>query len=360
VRDGADVKRQLEAAVLFDLPSKKDFAIGCVGAGSIMNNTHLTAYRKAGFNPAAIYSRGAEGRERAAQRHSIKKIYDDWKNLIADEEIEILDIALPPDIQVEVVREGVKHKHIKGILCQKPIAMSLDDARGIAIAVNSNMRCDPSMRALKCALNLGLLGTPVLATIEMRVPLHWQEYLKKYSQLELYGMGIHHIDIFRFLFGDPEKITALCRTDPRVKFPHTDGITQYTFQYADGFMASCLDDTWAGPDEPCEQDTYIKWRVEGLDGMALGTISWAAPPRQSSTLRLTNKAVGGWIEPKWDTHWFPDAFTGTMAGLLRAVEDKTKPDISAEDNVTSIACIEACYASIREGRTVRLEETQRV
>ena len=37
-------------------------------------------------------------------------------------------------------------------------------------------------------------------------------------------MAVHHLDIFRYLFGDPEKITALCRTDPRTKFEHTDGI----------------------------------------------------------------------------------------------------------------------------------------
>lgn len=45
-------------------------------------------------------------------------------------------------------------------------------------------------------------------------------------------MGIHHIDIMRYLFGDPEKVTALTRRDPRTPFGHIDGISQYTFQYA--------------------------------------------------------------------------------------------------------------------------------
>jgi predicted dehydrogenase len=361
-----DLKERLETATLPSLPNKKDFAIGCVGAGFIMNDCHLVAYRNAGFNPVAINSLTAEKREAAAKRHNIKKVYDTWQRLVDDTDIEILDIAVPPDVQLEVVRYAAKKKHIKGILCQKPVAMSLPDVReiarlgkdaGIPIAVNSNMRYDQSMRALKYALDKGLLGNPVLATIEMRAIPHWQEFLKKYPLLEIYAMAIHHLDIYRYLFGDPEKISAVCRTDPRTPFDHRDGIVQFTYQYGDGMMATSLDDVWAWPNEPCEKDIYIKWRVEGLEGMASGTIGWPVyPVRQPSTLRLTTKQVKGWIEPKWDTVWFPDAFTGTMASLLRAVESGAEPEISVNDNIKTIGCVEACYASIKEERTVTLKE----
>ena len=159
----------------------------------------------------------------------------------------------------EIVKAACKQPHIKGILCQKPIEMSLDRAREIVqaaaasdktIAVNSNMRCDQSMRALKYLLDTKELGTPVLATIEMRAIPHWQPFLREYDKLEIFGMGIHHVDAFRFLFGNPEWVTCVCRTDPRSKFPHVDGITQYTFQYGDGMMATSLDDVWAWPEDP--------------------------------------------------------------------------------------------------------------
>ena len=39
------------------LPQRKDFRIGILGAGFIVNDCHLVAYRKAGFNPVAIASR---------------------------------------------------------------------------------------------------------------------------------------------------------------------------------------------------------------------------------------------------------------------------------------------------------------
>ncbi len=359
--------QKLEQSTVPPLPQKKDYAIACIGAGFIMADCQLKAYQDVGFNPIGITSLSLEESKRVAERYGLKKLYPGWKELVEDPDVEIVDIAVPPDVQLDIVRHAAKQKHIKGILCQKPVAMSLDGAReiarlgeeaGIPIAINSNMRYDQSMRALKCALDLDVLGDPVIATIEMRAIPHWQEFLKQYPMLEIYSMGIHHVDIFRFLFGDPTKITAVCRTDPRTKFPHTDGIVQFTYQYNNGLMATSLDDVWAWPEDPAEKDIYIKWRVEGLKGMATGTIGWPLYPQHTpSTLRLTSKDYPHqWLEPKWSTAWFPDAFQGTMAGLLRAVESGQAPEISAKDNIRTIACVEGCYASIREERTVTLEE----
>jgi predicted dehydrogenase len=349
------------------MPKRKDYRIGCIGAGFIMSDCHLVAYKDAGFNPHAITSRTLDKAKAVAERFDIPKVYATWQELLADPEIEIVDIAYPPDQQLEVVEEAVKHKsHIKGILCQKPLAMNSEEAHkivklcaeaGIKLGVNSNMRYDQSMRALKSILDKGYLGEPVLATIEMRAIPHWQKFLEKYDRVEILNMGIHHVDVFRYLFGDPKKVTALTRKDPRTKFDHIDGISQYTFQYDNDLMVSSLDDVWAWPGEGAEKDIYIKWRVEGLDGMAQGTIGWPQPGRTPSTLEFTTKQYPNqWFKPKWDKVWFPDAFQGTMAQLLRAVEDDTEPEISGKDNLKTIAAVEACYKSIQEGRTVSFSE----
>ena len=362
------LEQRLYEATLPVLPKNKGCRIGIVGAGFIVRECHLVAYRKAGFTPYAITSLDLDQAKEVAKLHGLDTVYADWHELVDDPKVEILDIAVPPHVQPEIVRYACTKKHIKGILCQKPIAMSVADAReivrfgreaGIPIAVNSNMRYDQSMRALKYALDEGLLGERVIATIDMRAIPDWQTFLKDYHKLELYSMGIHHIDIFRFLFGDPDRITALCRTDPRTQFDHFDGITQYTYQYADGMLASSLDDVWAWPDEKCQKNNYIRWRVEGTKGYAEGEIGWhkRAPEFCGSTMRLTSASYPGtWIEPHWDTQWFPDAFVGTMAGLLCAVENGTEPEINAEDNVKTLACVEACYLSIQEKRTVSLKE----
>jgi len=362
-----DIIENLIEATLPLNPTRKDWRIGCIGAGFIMSDCHLVAYRDMGLNPVAIASRTRKSAESAAQRHNIEKVYDTWMELLDDESLEIIDIAIPPHEQLNVVKEAVKHKNIKGILCQKPLAMTLEDAQeivrltnehNVALAVNSNMRYDQSMRALKYLLDHNHLGKPVLATIEMRAIPHWQDFLKEYDKLELYGMGIHHVDIFRFLFGNPEKITAITRNDPRTTFDHLDGITQYTFQYQNKLMASSLDDVWAWPNDPCEKDIYIKWRVEGEKGMATGTIGWPKyPEREPSTLKFTSHDFPNeWIEPSWDEVWFPDAFKGTMTSLLVAIEQGVQPEISGEDNLFTIACVEACYKSIKEERTVALSE----
>jgi predicted dehydrogenase len=361
------IEKELIAATKPQMPNNKGLRIGCIGSGFIMRDCHLTAYRNAGFNPVAIASRTKENAEKAAKIHGIEKVCGTWQELLRDESLDVIDIAYPPDLQTGIVREACKMRNIKGILCQKPVAMSIEEAKeiaklgkeaGIKIAVNSNMRYDQSMRALKSLLDRGELGEPVLATIEMRAIPHWQSFLRDYDKLEIFGMGIHHVDIFRYLFGDPERITALCRTDPRTKFPHRDGITQYTFGYENGFMATSLDDVWAWPNDPCEKDIYIKWRVEGTEGMADGSIGWPEyPSRTPSRLRFTSKRYPNrWIKPEWDTVWFPDAFEGTMASLLLAIEKDSVPEISAEDNVRTIACVEACYRSIEERRTVALGE----
>ena len=358
---------ELVQATLPPMPHKRDFKIGCIGAGFIMRDCQLVAYRNAGFFMSAISSLSLMESNAVAEQFRIKKIYADWHELVDDPEIEIIDIAVPPHLQLEIVRYACTKRHIKGILCQKPVAMSLKEAReiaaigketGIPIAVNSNMRYDQSMRALKRILSKGLFGEPVLATIEMRAVPHWQAFLQNYDKLEIFAMGIHHVDIFRYLFGDPQCITALCRNDPRTKFAHQDGIVQFTFQYEDGMMATSLDDVWAWPGEPCEKDSYIKWRVEGTTGMATGTIGWPEYPLHSpSTLKFTcQQYPGQWIEPKWNTTWFPDAFLGTMSSLLCAVEEATEPEISAQDNINTIACVESCYESIRQQRTIFLQE----
>jgi len=343
-------------------PARRDFRIGVVGSGFIVRDQQLVAYREMGFNPYAIASRNRAHCEPVAARHGIPVVHDSWQDLIRDEQVEILDIAVPPDCQLEIVQEAVKQKHIRGILCQKPLAMNMEEAKqivsvceqaGMPLGVNSNMRYDPSIRALKSVLDAHLLGEPVLANIDMHCIPHWQTYLRKYDRLEILNMGIHHIDAFRYLFGDPERITALCRSDPRTDFPHRDGISQYTFQYKDGMMATSLDDVWAWPGEGCKSDFSITWRVVGTDGLAEGAIFWYESEPVPSKIRFTTrKYPDQWFEPDLKRAWFPAAFRGTMAQLLRAVESGQEPEISGRDNLHTIAAVEACYQSIQDGKTI--------
>ena len=353
------------------LPRDPSPLIGCVGAGFIMADCHLVAYRQAGFNPMAISSGTRERAEAAAERHDIPTVYNSYRELLADPQIEVVDIAVPPDVQIEVVREAVwQRDHIRGILAQKPLGKNFKEAAeivrlcrdaGIVLAVNQNMRYDQSIRACKRLLERGDLGEPVFASIDMRAIPHWMPWQERQGWVTLRIMSIHHLDSFRFLFGDPERVFASVRPDPRTaqKFKHRDGICLYILEYANGFRASSWDDVWAGPArEGAAADIGIRWRVEGTLGLARGTIGWPRYPNRSpSTIDYTTTSANGqWIQPRWDDVWFPDAFVGPMAQLLCALEDGTTPEISGEDNLKTMALVDACYRSAEEHRAVAPSE----
>jgi predicted dehydrogenase len=360
---------------LFDLPRdvlpprprRTDYAIGVIGSGFIVRDVQLVAYREAGLRVAALASRTPANARAVAAAHGVARVYDDVLDLLADPDIDVVDIAVPPHAQAEVVRAAVRQPHLKGILAQKPLAMDRAEAAeivamcadaGLPLAVNQNMRFDHGVRALKALLTRGHLGDPVLATIEMRAVPHWQDYLRDYERLTLLNMSIHHLDAFRFLFGEPERVFASARRDPRTTFPHRDGIALYVLEYADGLRATAWDDVWAGPDGGARDDA-IRWRVEGTGGMALGTVGWPGfPTRVPSTIDATSVAHGGgWQRPRWPYAWFPDAFAGPMLSLMRAIEDGGPvPDVDGRDNLRTMALVDACYRSLDEHRAVGLDE----
>ncbi|MGC2659334.1 MAG: Gfo/Idh/MocA family oxidoreductase [Bryobacteraceae bacterium] len=350
-------------------PLRTDFGIGVVGAGFIVRDVQLKAYADAGFKVVGITSRTPENARAVADLRGISKAYQTIEDMLQDPAVEILDIAVPPDQQLNVIRQAVEQcSHLKGILAQKPLAVSYADAceivrlcreRGLPLAVNQNMRHDQSIRALKTILMRQYLGTNVLATIEMRAVPHWQPWAQGYERLTLLIMSVHHLDAFRYLFGEPEAIFVSARKDPRTIFPHQDGICLYVLEYADGFRASSWDDVWTGP-RTAQDDLspYIKWRVEGTAGVAQGTIGWPQYPNHSpSTLTFTSSAQPNvWMTPRWNEAWFPDAFQGPMAELMNAIATGSEPETNGEDNLKTMALVEAGYRSLKERRSVMVSE----
>lgn len=352
------------------LPRRRDWRIGCAGAGFIMADCHLVAYRTAGFNPVAIASRNPDTATAVAARHAIPSVHADYAALLADPQVEILDVAVPPQNQPALIHEAVRvgRGRLRGILAQKPLALSVTEAKeivaacadaGIVLAVNQNMRFDQSVRAMKHLLTRGDLGTPVFASIDMRAVPHWMPWAAGLPSLSTFVMSIHHLDTFRYWFGTPERVLASTRPDPRTKFPHADGLNLYILEWDDGKRASSWDDVWAGPvKEGVAGDTRITWRVEGIDGLAQGTIGWPKyPAKEPSTIEYSSRRHPGVrVRPRWNEVWFPDAFVGTMAQLLVAVEGGTEPEIGGRDNLETIALCEAVFAAATQHRLTTVRE----
>jgi predicted dehydrogenase len=361
----------LDLDYLPKLPKDRSIPIGCIGSGFIMADCHLVAYRNARLNPVAIASRTPDRAREVAERHGLARCYDTYEELLDDPQVEVVDVAVPPDVQIDVIREIVKRKkRIRGVLAQKPLGVNYAQAvevvklcrkAGITLVVNQNMRYDQSVRACKTLIDRGVLGEPILATIDMRAIPHWMPWQERQGWVTLRIMSIHHLDTFRFWLGDPVRVYASVRPDPRTakKFKHDDGIALYVLEFAGGARASSWDDVWAGPAvEGAAADIGIRWRVEGLDGMARGTIGWPKyPAREPSTLDFTTTARPGyWFSPRWNEVWFPDAFSGPMAELLCSLETGEPANLDGEDNLKTMALVAACYISAREHRAVEIAE----
>jgi len=354
------------------LPQNKAVPIGCIGSGFIMADCHLVAYRANGLNPVAIASRTFSSAQKVADRHNLTP-YASVEEMLHKAPIEVVDIAVPPDNQKEIVIQVLRHRsRIRGILAQKPLGTSLQEAQeivrmcddaGVTLAVNQNMRYDQAVRAAKSLLDQKALGDLVLATLDMRAIPHWMPWQQRQGWVTLRIMSIHHLDTFRFWFGNPKSVYASVRPDPRTsaKFAHTDGICLYILEYENGLRVMACDDVWAGPAlEGAAKDLGIHWRIEGTQGIAKGTVGWPDYPKPTpSTLTYStcgNGTPGVWLSPQWKEVWFPDAFVGPMAELLCALETGNSPNLSGHDNLHTMALVDACYLSVKEHRVVHLEE----
>lgn len=317
------------------------------------------------FNPVAIASRRPENARRAAERHGIGKVYDSCRQLLDDKSIEVLDIAVPPDASLDLIHEACARRTVKGILAQKPLAMDYPGAAetvracqtaGITLAVNQNMRYDHSVRAAKTLLENGTIGEPVLATIDMRGIPHWQPWSLRPGFGTLRLMSVHHLDTFRYWFGEPHRVYCSTRPDPRAKFSHADGICIYILEYRSGLRCVAIDDTWTGPArEDCPSDISITWRIEGLNGLAIGDIGWCRDPYTTpSRIKYAAKGFAGFEAPTWPHSWFPDAFSGTMGELLMALEEGREPTISGRDNLNTMTLVDVARTSASAHDVVNL------
>jgi hypothetical protein len=89
-------------------PTRADYVIGAIGAGFIMRDVQLVAYRNAGFRVGAFASRTTAHAQEVARLRGVPKVCATIDELIADPEIEILDIAVPPDQQLLKGYSGAK------------------------------------------------------------------------------------------------------------------------------------------------------------------------------------------------------------------------------------------------------------
>ena len=277
---------------------------------------------------------------------------------------------MPPGAQPGLIRRALRHPRasaLRGILAQRPLALSLEEARAVVSAcrsakvplqVNQNMRYDPSVRACKRLLEGGKLGAPVLATIELRAAPRRPTWAEGGRSLSTFQTSVDHLDTFRYWLGDPLPGPGV---DPAPTPGRDSSIgTGSTFTSSNmtmGLGPRAGTTSGPGPDRDRDRDregdeAAVRWRVEGTEGLALGAIGrpiW--PDRVPSTIDYrTAEDRGEWQSPRWPVGRFPDPFAAAMAGLMVAIESGDEPEVAGRDNFRTIALCEAVLRSAQEHR----------
>lgn len=214
--------------------SKKTFNVGLIGY-QFMGKAHSNAYRQVGrfFDlPAEIHMHTICGRNEAAVAKAAKNYgwsnYEtDWRKVIANPEIDIIDISTPGNTHAEIAIEAAKTG--KAVWCEKPIGNTLQEAKDMLAAVMEhtvphavfhNYRKAPAVALAKKMLEEGKLGTIYHFRAvylqdwiaDPNFPLVWR------LQKEIAGSGTHGdinahiIDLARHLVGEFDEVCGLLHT----------------------------------------------------------------------------------------------------------------------------------------------------
>ena len=334
--------------------------IAIVGAGGIVDGQHLVAYRKAGLEVVGITDVDLDRARDVADRHGIPSVYADLDELLADDRVGVVDIAVPVTEQPAIFRAVVgAGKHI---LAQKPFTVDPQTAyelaglaadTGIVAAVNQQLRFDEGIAAAHRMIELGWIGELTTFTLTVNVFTDWKlwSWAKTMERLEIMVHSIHHHDTMRWFMGEPTSVYAIGGRVPG-QYPVGETRTQSSFRFANGSTALIYANHMnLGGDDTAE------FRIEGTGGAIRGTLGlmYDYPDGRPDTLEVSSTVVptDGWVQYPVTQRWFPDAFIGTMGSVLEAIATGSTPRSAVADNVKTIELVAALYRSMESNEVVR-------
>jgi predicted dehydrogenase len=224
----------------------KTVRIGMLGCG-FMGKCHSNAYKKipyiypaSGFatSLAVLCDQRADVVEREAARYGYAAYCTDWKELVGDAQIDVFDNCGPDPVHVEpsiAALQAGKH-----VICEKPMAIRVEDARRMRDAAAAaagksmctfNYRFMPAVRLAKDLIAAGRIGTIYqirihylqMAGHDPALPPNKVWYASWPYSGALQGIGSHAIDQCRYLVGEIKSVSALVRTFNKDRAITSDG-----------------------------------------------------------------------------------------------------------------------------------------
>ncbi len=374
----------------------KKINVGLIGY-KFMGKTHSYGYKNLPlfFGPEyqpgmkVICGRNEEAVKAAAEQFGWEEYETDWRTVIEREDIDLIDVSSPGYLHAEMSIAAAQAG--KDVLCEKPLANNLAEAREMLAAVQKagvkhmiafNFRRIPAVALAKELIAEGKLGRICQwrATwlsdwiMPADFPLVWRLQKDKAGSGALGDIGSHIVDLARFLVGDIESVVGAWETfraeRPLVGDPTRSGqvtvddATLFLARFENGALGSFEATRYAGGDKE-----RVGFEINGEKGSLrfnynyfneLHFFSWEEPPREQGFKTIY---VGDPAHP-YVKNWWPNGhfihygslFVNQAYELFKALANDQMPTPNFEDGVQCQAVLEAVEKSIAEERWVQPAE----
>jgi predicted dehydrogenase len=328
-----------------------------IGAGGIVREAHLPAYRKAGFPVAAVVDVNQQKADDLAKEFAIPSSGSSTAEAIRYAPANsVFDLAVPAKAIPHILPQLPNGA---AVLMQKPMGETLDEAvailklcrdKGLVAAVNFQLRWAPNMLAARALHAAGVLGTLHDMEVSLSVHMPWElwSFLNTAPRLEILYHSIHYVDLIRSWFGNPLGVYA-----KTVKSPRTPNLAAtksvITFDYGDQkrvFLAT----NHSHDLSPKMQRSFVQWEgTEGAMRTQMG-VNLDYPVGRPDTLEYIAHGDAAWTDAPLSGNWFPDAFIGSMGSLQSFIQGETPTlPTSVEDAIDTMRTVEAAYLSSDRG-----------
>ena len=217
---------------------KPEVGIGIVGYG-LMGRAHSYGYTLAPRIrelPCAPRLRLISGRDEAgvaaaAGRYGVEHWTTDWREVVAADEVDIVDVCTPPGTHAEIVEAAVRAG--KAVLCEKPLAADYGSATraaraaadaGVPNAIGFNYRRLPALSLMKRLIAEGRIGEPRLwravwlsdEFLDPDIPYDWR-FERAMGASTIADLGSHLVDLALWMIGEVHEVAAQSETFTRAR-----------------------------------------------------------------------------------------------------------------------------------------------
>lgn len=351
-----DLAERHPAAAYTLEPPRHPRPIVVIGAGGIVKDAHLPAYRKAGLPVWGIVDVDVPRAQALADDYGIERVFASAADAVAAAPADVVyDVALMPEhftATLEALPDGA------AVLIQKPLGQTLAEGvalrdlcrrKGLVAAVNTQLRFAPYVAAARALIAAGTIGELYDMEVRVQVDTPWHLFPSVFGlpRLEINMHSVHYVDLVRSFFGDPDSVSAVTvhhPTKPDIANTRSTILMRYRGRPLRVTISVNHDHEFGSGHE----ESFIKW--EGTLGairaqMGLLLDYPTGGPDQLDLVLLADKAAG-WQPVPFEGSWFPDAFIGSMGAVQRYVEGSVPELPTAVDDVLhTMAVVEAAYAS---------------